>query len=142
MLAAQPVCLVIGQALALPDRNLLASWPTDRILIAMVVVCVLLWCLINPAVRRSLGNIFAVVAIGAGIGVLAWAGCSIILGEEIRSLWPLPTLVSTSIDAFGLGAGSLAAGVAALVLSFGVRLRSSGEEIPHSAGVGIPRNHH
>jgi hypothetical protein len=141
MFAARLICPPIGQRLTAFGRDVLGSWPIDWILIALVILCFFVWCLISPSVRRSLANIFAVLAVGAGIGVLTWAACSIALGEEIRSLGSLPTLVSASIDAIGLGAGSLAAGIAALVLTLGVRLGRSGEEIPHSAGVGIPRNH-
>lgn len=141
MLATRMICLLIGQRIAPLVRDFLASWSIDQILIVSVIVCLVLWCLISPAVRKSLANIFAVLAMGVGIGILSWAICSVALGEQIRSLGSLPILVSTLVDAIGLGAGLLAAGITALALSLGLRLGQRGEEIPHSAGVGIPRNH-
>ena len=140
MITARLACLLIGHRLVALGRGVVVSWPIDWILIALIVLCLFVSFLIIPPVRRSLANIFAALAIGAGIGLLTWSACSIALGEEIRSLGSLPTLVSASIDAVCLGAASLAAGIAALRLILGVRLGRSGEDIPHSAGVGIPRN--
>lgn len=141
MLTTHLMFLLVGQGGAPVGRDPMASWPMDRIFAVLIVSCFFLWCLVSPNVRRSVTNIFAVLAFGAGIGILTWLSCSVALGEQIRSLASLPTLVSTLIDAIGLAAAALAAGSVALLFSLGVRTRWFGEEIPHSAGVGIPQNH-
>lgn len=92
------------------------------ILIAMGLIVVLaisfvMWCLIRANVARAFARIFAVLAIGAGIGVLTWGICAQALGMSIRSPFGLVYLVSDPVEAIGWGAGLLAGGITAMVLS-------------------------
>jgi len=65
-----------------------------------------------------LARIFAVVALGTGVGCLVWGITSAALGEAVRTPWGLDSLITTSSEAIGCGAGLMAAGVTALVLSY------------------------
>jgi hypothetical protein len=88
------------------------------LLFVLLVVAIFLWCIIRPNVGRRFARIFAVLAIGTGIGILAWGICAAALGETIRSPLGLTSLIAKPIEAIGWGAGSLAAGITTLVLSF------------------------
>jgi hypothetical protein len=67
---------------------------------------------------RTLARIFAVFALGAGVGCLVWGITSAALGETVRTPWGLDAIISASSEAIGCGAGLIAAGVTSLVLSF------------------------
>ncbi len=88
------------------------------LLCVLLAVALLLWCTIKPNVGRRFARIFAVLAIGTGIGVLTWGICAAALGEVIRSPLGLTSFIAEPSEAIGWGAGSLAAGITALVLSF------------------------
>ena len=88
------------------------------LLFVLLVVTLLVWCIIRPNVGRRFARIFAVLAIGTGIGILTWGICAAALGEVIRSPLGLTSLIAEPSEAIGWGAGSIAAGVTALVLSF------------------------
>ena len=75
---------------------------------------------------RALARIFAVLALGAGAGMLTWGITSAALGEPIRSPQCLGSFLGAASEAIGCGAGLLAAGVTALVLSFIGRGRDRG----------------
>jgi hypothetical protein len=86
-------------------------------LIVVLAVSFVLWCLIRANVARAFARIFAVLAIGAGIGILTWGICAQSLGMPIRSPFGLVHLIADSVEAIGWGAGLLAGGITALVLS-------------------------
>ena len=88
------------------------------LLFVLLVVALFSWCIIRPNVGRRFARIFAVAAIGIGIGFLTWGICAAALGETIRSPLGLTSLVAAPSEAIGWGAGSLAAGITALVFSF------------------------
>ena len=94
------------------------SCGSSALLFGLVVVVLFVWCIIRPNVGRRFARIFAVLAIGTGIGVLTWGICAAALGETLRSPLGLTSLIAEPSEAIGWGAGSLAAGVTALVLSF------------------------
>jgi hypothetical protein len=98
------------------DTDMISA--ASALLFGLLVVALLLWCIIRPNVGRRFARIFAVLAIGTGIGVLTWGICAAALGEAIRSPLGLTSLIAEPSEAIGWGAGSLAAGVTALVLSF------------------------
>ncbi|MHB8901232.1 MAG: hypothetical protein ACYC6Y_20985 [Thermoguttaceae bacterium] len=103
----------------------LGPWPEFSPLVtmaAMVLIVVLaasfvMWCLIRANVARAFARIFAVLAIGAGIGVLTWGICAEATEMQIRSPFGLVYLISHPIEAIGWGAGLLAGGITAMVLS-------------------------
>ena len=82
----------------------------------LLTVGLVVWCCIKPTVARVLARIFSVVALGVGVGVLTWGICAAALGDSMRT--PLGSFITAPSEAIGWGAGFLAAGVTALVLSF------------------------
>ena len=86
-------------------------------LLAVLAVGFVLWFLIRANVARPLAKILAVLAIGAGIGVLVWGICAQAMGIPIRSPFGLVHLIADAVEAIGWGAGLLAGGITALVLS-------------------------
>jgi len=84
------------------------------LLFFLLVVGLFVWCAVKPSVGRRFTRVFSVLAIGVGIGVLVWGICAAGLGESIRG----PRFTAQPSEAIGWGAGTLAAGVTALVLSF------------------------
>lgn len=86
-------------------------------LIVVLALSFVMWCLIRANVARAFAKIFAVLAIGAGIGVLTWGICAQASGMPIRSPLGLVYLISDPVEAIGWGAGLLACGITALVLS-------------------------
>lgn len=86
-------------------------------LILVLAVSFVMWCLIRANVARAFARIFAVLAIGGGIGVLTWGICAQSLGMPIRSPFGLVYLISDPVEAIGWGAGLLAGGITAMVLS-------------------------
>lgn len=122
VLGMQPeanIVLSLIVAAVLLDRALLAFSGDAHIVLFLIVVAVsLLWGIFRPNVGRFLSRIFAVAAIGGGIGFLTWGICAAALGDAIRSPFGLISLVAEPSEAIGWGAGFLAAGVTALVLSF------------------------
>ena len=84
----------------------------------LIVAALFLWCIIRPSIGRLFARIVAVLAIGGGIGVLTWGICAAALGETIRSPFGLSSLIAEPSEAIGWGAGLLAGGITALVLSF------------------------
>jgi hypothetical protein len=114
----------------LPEMDLDMSCYAPVLLLLLVVAALLLWCIIRPNVGRLFARIFAVLAIGGGIGVLTWGICAAALGEAIRSPFGLTSLIAEPSEAIGWGAGILAAGITALVLSFigGRKIRDGREK--------------
>ena len=66
---------------------------------------------------RLFARIFAVIAMGAGVGFLTWGITSAALGEPVRTPSGLGCFVTAASEVIGWGAGLLATGVTALVLS-------------------------
>jgi len=67
---------------------------------------------------RLLFKVLAVVAIGAGVGVLTWGIVAAALGEPIRSpldVFNVGFALEQPGEAIGWGAGLLAGGIVALV---------------------------
>jgi len=92
----------------------------------LIVVAFLIWGLANPNVGRMFARIFAVLGIGLGVGVLSWGIVAACLTGTVRSPFGFESLISDPSEAIGWGAGCLAAGVTALVLSFVVGCRKPG----------------
>ena len=86
-------------------------------LIFVLALSFVMWCLIRANVARAFAKIIAVAAIGAGIGVLVWGICAQATGTPIRSPFGLVYLIADPVEAIGWGAGLLAGGITALVLS-------------------------
>ena len=82
----------------------------------IAIIALVVWCVVKPTAGRVLARIFSVLALGTGAGVLVWGICTASSGDAIRS--PFGSLVTTPSEAIGWGAGFLAAGITALVLSF------------------------
>ena len=73
----------------------------------LLLIGLLVWGLINPVVGRRLARIFAVIAMGLGMGLLLWG------------IPPFDSHIITEVgEAIGWGAGFLTGGIVALVLSF------------------------
>jgi hypothetical protein len=87
------------------------------IFLGIVIGWVSLWRFQNPSVGRLMARAFAVLALGFGVGGLVTALVDLVRDvPEQRYSSPLG---SGGIGAaFGWGAGGLAAGITALVLSF------------------------
>ncbi|HUT91947.1 MAG TPA: hypothetical protein VMY37_20800 [Thermoguttaceae bacterium] len=66
---------------------------------------------------RILARIFAVLALGAGVGCLVWGIMSAALGEPVRTPLVFGVPISNSSEVMGAGAGLIAAGVTTLILS-------------------------
>ena len=94
------------------------GYVTRVVLFVLPAVALFSWCIIRPNVGRRFARVFAVAAIGIGIGFLTWGICAAALGEAIRSPLGLTSLIAAPSEAIGWGAGSLAAGITALVFSF------------------------
>jgi hypothetical protein len=88
----------------------------------LLVVALLVWALVSPNVGRALARIFAVLAIGLGAGLLAWGIVAASTTGTVRSPLGFEWLIREPSEVIGWGAGSLAAGITALVLSFVVGL--------------------
>jgi len=86
-------------------------------LIYILALSFVMWCLIRANVARAFARIFAVLAIGAGIGVLVWGICALAMDMPIRSPFGLVYLIADPVEAIGWGAGLLAGGITAMVLS-------------------------
>ena len=72
---------------------------------------------------RLLAMILAVLAVGAGVGLLTWGISSAAMKEPIRVAEMCAGFMGTSSEVIGWGAGVLAVGVTTLVLSFMERQR-------------------
>ena len=92
----------------------------------------LVWALVKPNVGRMFARIFAVLAIGLGVGVLTWGIVAASLTGTVRSPLGLASLISEPSEAIGWGAGCLAAGITALVLSFVVGCTKQGDDKKHT----------
>lgn len=88
------------------------------LLFGLLAAGLCIWCLARPHVGRIVARSLSVIAIGSGVGTLTWGICAAALGDSIRSLAMLPALIDAPSEAIGLGAGFLAGGVLALVLTF------------------------
>jgi hypothetical protein len=86
-------------------------------LLVILAFSFVLWCLIRANIARSFARILAVLAIGAGIGVLTWGICALSMGITIRAPFGLEYVISDPIEAIGWGAGLLGGGITAMVLS-------------------------
>jgi hypothetical protein len=91
--------------------------------LGLVVLGLLVWGCTKPAVGRVFARVFSVIALGAGVGVLTWGIVAASLGQSVRSPLGWKCLIAEPSEAIGLGAGLLAAGVTALVLSLVGRKR-------------------
>jgi hypothetical protein len=86
-------------------------------LIVVLAVSFVMWCLIRANVARAFAKILAVLAIGAGIGILTWGICAQATGTPIRSPFGLVHLIADAVEAIGWGAGLLAGGIVGMILS-------------------------
>jgi hypothetical protein len=78
-----------------------------------------------PRIGRIAARVVAVVSLGAGTGLLVWAIMAATRSEALRPVvWQAFNITETS-EAFGWAAGLLAAGAAALTLSFIGKSRSA-----------------
>jgi hypothetical protein len=111
-----------AQARVAPDVSLVAIGAA-----ILLAVAFLIWALIKPNVGRMFARIFAVLGIGLGAGVLTWGIVAASLTGTVRSPFGLASLISEPSEAIGWGAGCLAAGITALVLSFVVGCTKRGE---------------
>ncbi len=91
--------------------------PQNAIFAGLLLVGLLVWGLINPAVGRRLARIFAVIAMGLGTGFLLWGICGAMSGERLRPPFRRDIITEVS-EAIGWGTGFLTGGIVALVLSF------------------------
>lgn len=66
---------------------------------------------------RCFVRFLAVLLIGVGVALMTWGIVAAALGEPLEKQHPISQLVGTASFAIGCGAGLLAAGVTALVLS-------------------------
>lgn len=107
-----------AQARVAPDVSLVVIGAAILLAAAFLV-----WGIIKPNVGRMFARIFAVLGIGLGAGVLTWGIVAACLTGTIRSPLGLASLISEPSEAIGWGAGCLAAGITALVLSFVVGCR-------------------
>ena len=73
----------------------------------LLLVGLLVWGLINPAVGRRLARIFAVIAMGLGTGFLLWGIGGAMSGERLRPPFRRDIITEVS-EAIGWGAGFLA----------------------------------
>ena len=67
---------------------------------------------------RAIARIFAVLALGGGVGILTWGIIAACCGEPIRIPPGMECCISGPSEIIGWGAGILAAGITALVLAF------------------------
>jgi hypothetical protein len=88
------------------------------LLFGLLAAGLCVWCLARPHIGRIVARSLSVIAIGSGVGTLTWGICAAALGDSIRSLTMFPVLIDAPSEAIGLGAGFLAGGVLALVLTF------------------------
>ncbi|MFO0940551.1 MAG: hypothetical protein U0930_07260 [Pirellulales bacterium] len=87
------------------------------LMLGIGIGALLVSCLAFPQVSRIFAKSIAVLGIGVGIGLLTWG----ILGATGMDFQPLragPIQFMHASQAIGWGAGSLGAGVTALVLAF------------------------
>ena len=108
MLFAQDISIPVPPV---PSDPILPAISTG--LLVILAVSFVLWCLIRANVARAFARIFAVLAIGAGIGVLTWGICALNLPEVDK----MSGFGLESVEAIGWGAGLLAGGITAMVLS-------------------------
>ena len=105
------------------EFSLLAPLVVGLLFVSLVGLVV--WCCIKPAVARVCARVFSVLALGFGAGFLTWGICAAALDGSLRS--PFGSFMTEPSEAIGCGAGLLAGGIAALVLSFvGGKKESSG----------------
>jgi hypothetical protein len=69
-------------------------------------------------VGRAIARIFAVLAVGSGVGILTWGITAAKSGQPVFIPCGLEQCVGGPSEIIGWGAGILAAGVTALLLSF------------------------
>lgn len=98
----------------------------------LLAIAFLVWALVKPNVGRMFAHIFAVLAIGLGAGVLTWGIVAASLTGTVRGPFGLASLISEPSEAIGWGAGCLAAGITALVLSFVVGCTKQGDGKKHT----------
>lgn len=70
---------------------------------------------------RLLARILAVLAVGAGVGLLTWGISAAAMQEPIRSPAACAGLLQSPSEVIGWGAGILAIGITTLLLSFAER---------------------
>jgi hypothetical protein len=79
---------------------------------------ILMAALAYPRVGRIMARSFAVLASGAGAGLLVWAIYAAARGEPLQAIrWGM-IVVSEASEAIGWSAGLLLSGITSLVLSF------------------------
>jgi hypothetical protein len=103
------------------DGNLYA------VFLALLLIGLLVWGLIDPLVGRRLARTFAVMAMGLGTGLLLWGISGALSGKRLRP--PFDMRIITEVgEAIGWGAGFLTGGIVALVLSFLWKTTSGGRQ--------------
>jgi len=86
-------------------------------LLVVLAMSFVLWALIRANVARAFAKIIAVIAIGAGIGILTWGICAQAMGMPIRTPYGMAHLIADPVEAIGWGAGLLAGGITAMILA-------------------------
>ena len=97
--------------------------------------------LIDSVVGRRLARIFAVIAMGLGMGFLVWGISGAVSGERLRP--PFGSDINTEVsEAMGWGAGFLTGGIVALVLSFLGKTRKSSPQASQGSEPTSGSAHH
>lgn len=91
---------------------------TTGLVLGIGIGALLATALAFPRIGRALGKLTAVSMIGCGVGLGTWGLMSALNGEEFKVLQAGPIVFYSAAQALGWAAGTLAAGVTALVLSF------------------------
>ena len=100
--------------------------------VAILGVGLLILGVIKPAVGRRFARIFAVIAMGSGVGLLIWGIVGASRGGTLRPPFGID-LVTEASEGIACGAGLLTSGIIALVLSYvGSGRRAASPEITHS----------
>jgi hypothetical protein len=105
------------------------------LLLGVLLGWLTLGCYLHPALGRVCVRIFAVACLSIGLGFLVWAIVGQALGQRIHNFLGTDFITQSS-DAVALGSGLLAAGIAALVLSFVGRKKPAAP--PPEAGATPP----
>jgi hypothetical protein len=77
-------------------------------------------CFSYPQVGRAIGKVLAVIGIGLGAGLVAW-GIASSIADDFKPMQAGTIYIMSVSQVFGWGAGSLAGGITALVLSLAGR---------------------
>jgi hypothetical protein len=100
--------------------------------VAIIGVGLLVLGVIRPAIGRRFARIFAVIAMGSGVGFLIWGIVGASRGGPLRPPFG-GGLITEATEGIAWGAGLLTSGIVALVLSYvGSGRMGASPEITHS----------